>query len=130
MFLTVNTTSGHGVTMDAFQELDTDPDNVDVEFGGLILPDAVVLDSSRPFRHVIHMDRDTAAGVQSPFHTLMVKDFADLDESKRPISITPLRHHIRTLGDIAYFARAELHIDYFIVELELDELGILNASRR
>ena len=130
MWMVINTTSGHGVAMGAVQEMDTDPDNVQVEFGATVDPDDFVRDSSRPFRQVLHHDRDTATGSQSPFHTLMEKDWTNEDEIKRPISITPMRHHFRTEADIAAFAWAELHIDYFIVELSLLELGIINASRR
>jgi len=130
MFLMTNTTSGHGVAMHTIQELDTDPDNINTEFGGSLEPEAVVLDSSRPFRQVIHGERDTAAGVQNPFHTIMKKDWTAESETKRPISITALRHHVSMLSDINAKVFAEIHIDYFIVELTLEEIGIINASRR
>lgn len=130
MFQIVNTTSGHGVAMALIQELDTDPDNVDIDFAGDLDPDGVILDSSRCFRHVLHQDRDTAAGAQSPWHSLMEKDWTNEPESKRPISITALRHHLAIATDIAQIYWAELHIDYFIVELSLEEIGIINASRR
>lgn len=130
MFQIVNTTSGHGVAMNLIQELDTDPDNIDVEFQGDMTPDGVVLDSSRCFRQLLNQDRDTAAGVQSPYHTLMEKDWTNELEIKRPISITPLRHHVRSLTDVTVKYQAEIQIDYFIVELSLLEIGIINASRR
>lgn len=130
MFLVYNTTTGHGVDSVMIQELDVDPDNTDVEFGGTPLPEDVVLDSSRCLRHVNHSDRDTAAGVESTVHSLLIKDFSSEDERKRPISITPLRHHLRNQSALAHFYRGELNIDYFIVELTLEEIGIINASRR
>lgn len=129
-FYQVNTTSGHDLGATLIQELDTDPDNITTEFGGALVPDAVVLDSSRCFRQVGQFDIDTAAGRESPIHTHMEKDWGSLSESKRPISITPLRHHFQVLQTIAIHYQAELHIDYFIVELTLEEIGILNASRR
>ncbi len=129
-FYEVNTTSGHEVAYTLIQELDTDPDNVDIEFGGVEEPDGVVLDSSRCFRQVGHLDMDTAAGRESPIHTHMEKDWTNEPEHKRPISITPLRHHFEAVTAIATHFQAELHIDYFIVELTLEEIGIINASRR
>lgn len=129
-FYEVNTTSGHEVAGTIIQELDTDPDNVTTEFGGAAEPNLAVLDSSRPFRQVAQFDIDTAAGRESPIHTLMEKDWTNLPETKRPISITSLRHHFHAVAVIAMHFHAELHIDYFIVELSLEEIGILNASRR
>lgn len=130
MFIQVQTTSGHGVALQLIQELDTDPDNIDIEFAGALLPDAVVLDSSRCFRQVIHAERDTAAGVRNSYHTLLQKDWTNDLETKRPISITPLRHHISSDNDISMKCTGEIAIDYFIVELSLIEIGIINASRR
>lgn len=130
MFYTVNTTTGHELTGHMINELDTDPDNIDIEFGGDRDPDGVVLDSSRVMRHVAHWDIETAAGRESPIHTLLLKDFTGLSEAKRPISITPLRHHWSSQMAIAGLGSSEIGIDYFIVELSLEEIGILNASRR
>lgn len=130
LFMTTNTTSGHSVDADLIQEVDLDPDNVDVEFAGSLQPDAVVIDSSRAFRHVHHSDRDTAAGVESTTHSLLQKDFTQDPERQRPISITNIRHHIRNRNTLASFYFGEINMDYFIVELSLEEIGILNASRR
>ena len=130
MHYIVNATSGHSVDMFYIQELDTDPDNVDVEFAPNVTPDDVVLDSSRPFRQKIQQDRDTAAGVTNPTDTTLIKDWTNEPEHKRPISITSVRHHFRVAGTVTFLAFAELHIDYYIVELTLEEIGIINASRR
>ena len=130
MFMVINTTTGHDATLALIQEVDTDPDNIDVEFAGAVIPDGVVLDSSRCFRHVGHVDRDTAAGVEGSYHTLLQKDWTNESENKRPISITPIRHHALFNQTIAAFYRTEVAIDYFIVELSLEEIGIINASRR
>lgn len=129
-FIQTNTTSGHGVAGIIINELDVDPDNTEVEFSGATAPDSAVLDSSRVFRQVAHVERDTAAGVENSYHTVLQKDWSAEVEIKRPISITPLRHHFRYGFEIASFGRAEIAIDYFIVELTLEELGIINASRR
>lgn len=124
------TTSGHGVAMGLTQEVDTDPDNLQIEFLNASEPDGVVLDSSRLFRQQMRFDRDTAAGVESHHHTSLQKDWTNEDELKRPISITSLRHNLKAEGDIGFKYWAEINIDYFIVELSLEELGIINASRR
>ena len=130
LFAQTTTTSGHGIDGSLIQELDTDPDNVDIEFAGALRPEGVVLDSSRCFRQLMQFERDTAAGVESHYHTLLQKDWTNEDELKRPISITPLRHHVSTQFGIASAWQAEIAIDYFIVELSLEEIGIINASRR
>ncbi len=130
MFMLTNVTSGHSVDMGMVQELDTDPDNIATEFAGSLIPVGAVLDSSRMIRHRLNADRDTAAGVESTYHTELIKDWTNEPESKRPISITPIRHHLNVANTLAFLAYGEINIDYFIVELSLEEIGIINASRR
>ena len=76
------------------------------------------------------IDRETAAGVESRGHTLLKIEWTNDIEAKRPMSITALRHHVSNGSDIDAIIYAELHINYFIVELSLEEIGIINASRR
>lgn len=126
-----DTTSGHDVLSTGIQELDLDPDNVAVEFGtdGHDADD-VVIDSSRVLRHIMQPAVETAAGVAEVTHTIMGKDWHHVPPNERPISITNLRHHFGSIATISQYYHVELHVDYFIVELELREIGILNASRR
>ena len=130
LFLFPDTTTGFDVLLAVIQELDVDPDNVDVEFAGATIPEGVVLDSSRVFRQVQHGAWDTAAGPNSTPNSILVKDWTHLPMNERPISITSLRHHVTCQATISNIYNAEINVDYFIVELNLEELGILNASRR
>ncbi len=130
MFLAPDTTTGFDVTAMVAQEVDVDPDNTLVEFAGVPEPDDVVVDSSRVFRQVAHPIWDTAAGIARQYNTILQRDWTNLPENLRPISITSLRHHVKALGGISNIYHVEIHIAYFIVELTLEELGIINASRR
>lgn len=126
-----DTTSGLEILGAFVNELDLDPDNVAALFGANFNDtEDVVVDSSRAFRHIIKSSFDTAAGLAHPAHTFMDKDWHHVPAVERPISITNLRHHIGVVATVSMFYHIELHVDYFIVELELREIGILNASRR
>jgi len=130
MFVAPNVTTGFETGAHLIQELDTDPDNVLVEFGGAANPDAVVMDSSRVFRQFMKMVWDTAAGVNNAPNTILQKDWTNLPIEQRPISITPMRHNTLMGEVISQAYHCEIHINYIIVELSLLELGIINASRR
>ena len=131
LFVHVDTLTGNETSASAIQEIDVDPDNVDIEFGGNNTPDDVVLDSSRLMRHVMHSDRDTATGGGSQgTNPQLMMDWHNLPLEQRPISITSIRHHISVDAGISNVYKGEVAIQYFIVELDLEELGILNASRR
>lgn len=125
-----DTTTGFDVLRAICQEVDLDPDNTEIEFAGLMEPDAVVMDSSRVFRQMQHGNWDSAAGATEPLAHNLIKDWHNLPLQERPISITNLRHHVEAVGTISCNYHAEVAIDYVIVELTLEELGILNASRR
>lgn len=127
----VDVLTGNEDAASLIQEVDVDPDNVDLEFAGIAGADAVVVDSSRVFRQIFSYDRDTATGGGSNgIGPILIKDWTSLPIEQRPISITNIRHHVRGGGAISNVYHAEVNIDYIIVELELRELGILNASRR
>ena len=131
--LMAGTTTGFDPAAAAVQELDMDPDNVDIQFGagiGGILHDDVELDSSRVFRQVHARAWDTAAGATGSPGDHVKMDWTNLPMEQRPISITNMRHHLRMNSTINNWYWGELYIKYFIVELSLLELGILNATRR
>ena len=120
------------ITIQAAQELDLDPDNVDVWTGGVLLADDQDMDSSRLLRHNWEaISRNgTAEAVTQPQGWLW-QDYTNLPLEERPLSITNLRHHLRLVqligsGDV----NAMLTVKYIIVELTLQELGIVNAGRR
>lgn len=126
-----DTTTGFDIIRAMVQEVDVDPDNVAIEFAGVMLPDGVVADSSRCFRQVYGPAAwDTAAGPVNNPTTILVKDWSHMPMTERPISITSLRHHVEAVATISNIFHAEVNIDYIIVELSLEELGIINASRR
>lgn len=129
--LHLDTLTGNEDSGDMIQEVDVDPDNLIVEFGGAANPVGLVQDSSRCLRHIWHYSNDTATGgATSTTAPLLVKDWSHLPMNERPISITSIRHHLVSDAAISHVARGEVNIDYFIVELSLEELGIINASRR
>lgn len=130
LFIWPDTTTGFDILLGIVQEVDVDPDNVDIEFAGVVAADGVVLDSSRVFRQVQHGSWDTAAGVSRGLTTILEKDWTRLPLHERPISITSLRHHMSSVATISCSVHGEVNIDYQIVELSLEELGIINASRR
>lgn len=124
-------TSGFEVAGTVIQEVDLDPDNVDVEFAGAFRPDAVVMDSSRVLRHTQQFGWDTAGGVgHTDLNPWMHLDWKDANWTERPISITNIRHHLSGTGGISLTYACEIRIAYFLVELSLSEIGILTASRR
>ena len=125
-----DTTSGFDILRAIIQEVDVDPDNVAVEFGGAMEPDDIVIDSSRCFRQWVRGAWDTAAGIVHPATTILQKDWSHMPLVERPISITSVRHHVEAQGTVSCYYQAEINIDYVIVELSLEELGIINASRR
>lgn len=127
--LMADTTTGFGDVEGLVQEVDLDPDN-DGVINGACFQTAVVIDSSRVFRQHHSRSLDTAAGTVSQQDGSIVKDWTNLPIEQRPISITNLRHHLRCERIIACNYYAEVDIDYFIMELELWELGIINAGRR
>ena len=124
------TTTGFDAAGGAVQELDLDPDNLVVWEPASIWPEAVELDSSRVFRQHHGRSLDTAAGAVSMADGSVKMDWTNLPMEQRPISITNMRHHLRHDSAIDNTVHAELYIKYFIVELNLLELGIINASRR
>lgn len=131
MFLHVDTLTGNEASGEICQEVDVDPDNVTIEFAGVLRVDDVVIDSSRVFRQIEHNDRDTATGGGSQgCNPQLIKDWTNLPMNERPISITNIRHHVKAAAAISNLYHVEVNIDYIIVELTLEELGIINASRR
>ncbi|KKL75221.1 hypothetical protein LCGC14_2057050 [marine sediment metagenome] len=120
------------ITIDAAQEVDLDPDNTDVWTGAVLLADNLDMDSSRLIRHRFQsISRNgTAEAVTYP-QAWMWHDYTNLALEERPLSITNLRHHLRLVqtigsGDI----NGLVIVTYVIVELTLQELGIVNAGRR
>jgi len=115
------------------QELDLDPDNIDV-WQGQPFPDAIEYDSSRVFRQLNAISVSVVATVSlaMPSAWKLQKDWHTVPIEMRPISITNMRHHINAVSAPASADsyHGELHIFYAIYELTLEELGILNASRR
>jgi len=131
LMLATGATSGFDVAKAGRQELDVDPDNVQVwDVGTVVRSEGVDLDSSRVFRQAIGGSLDTAAGTVTSADTTDKMDWTSLPMEQRPISITNMRHHIAAYTTIAGIYAGELYIKYFIVELTLPELGIINASRR
>lgn len=131
LFVYPDVTSGFEVAGDLVQEVDLDPDNVIIEFAGVTRPDDVVMDSSRTLRHVQHFGWDTAGGVgHTDLKALMQLDWTHQSWAERPISITNIRHHIEAAGGLSLTYVGEIRIAYFLVELSLNEIGILTASRR
>lgn len=125
------TTTGFDAVGAAVQELDVDPDNVvPWNLGTVLKNDGVELDSSRVFRQRVARSLDTASGTVTSSETTQKMDWTNLPLEHRPISITNLRHHIAAYTGIAGSFEGELYIKYFIVELSLWELGVINASRR
>ena len=111
----------------AIQELDLDPDNVDVWQGG-VGADAVEYDSSRLLIH--HFASISTANGQGPTKSDVLLAWSDYPLELRPLSITNMRHHADLVTGAPTGALVQLSIYYYIVELTLEELGIVNASRR
>ena len=131
MFLHVDVLTGNEDAGTLIQEVDMDPDNVTIEVGGSPVADALVVDSSRVLRHILYNDRDTATGGGSQGNNpLLIKDWSHVPDEMKPMSITNMRHHLLSDAAISNVQHGSVNIDYFIAELTLEELGILNASRR
>ncbi len=128
----LSTTPSGDTTDEAVQEVDLDPDNVDVEGGSALLGDSLNSDTSRLIRHFYNfVSRITVTEAVTVGHSRIAVDFRMLPLDERPISITNLRHHLRFnnligVGGIEGF----IFLRYIIVELTLQELGIINAGRR
>lgn len=112
------------------QEVDVDPDNDDIWTGALPIDD-FEMDSSRIFMQIVGGSFDTAAGaVSTTSISPMIENWSHLPYTERPLSVTNLRHHYRVEGTIAKNGYVLVVIRYHIVELTLDELGYVSASRR
>ena len=114
------------------QELDRAPDNVNVWEAGAV-PDAVDYDSSRIFRQTFSAFVGITVatqGVSTYGNSQLDRDWSHLPMNERPISMTGMRHHVLTVGAAAGAWQSLMTISYVIVELSLQEIGILNASRR
>jgi len=114
------------------QELDLDPDNVTI-WQNNTTPDAVEYDSSRLVRHneggTVNVVTDLSI-IDNP-RTILIKEWHAVPLERRPLSITSMRHHLFFGSNLAdSVLDGQLMIYYHIVELTLEELGILNASRR
>ncbi|MBA7686059.1 hypothetical protein ES703_94495 [subsurface metagenome] len=114
------------------QECDLDPDNVDV-WQGHSTPVAVEYDSSRVLRHVeggiTNVVTDNTFSLVK--NQILLKKWHDVELERRPMSITAMRHHLAVDSNVAAsVVDGQLMIWYHIAELTLEELGILNASRR
>lgn len=125
------TTTGHNNPLAIVQEVDLDPDNVDVWLSAAFPIDASEVDSSRCFRQSKIYNSDTATGMTEASDSHKVVDWRPNTLVDRPISTRNIRHHVQAdvlSGDCTY--QAEICVRYFIVELSLAELGYINASRR
>ena len=131
--------TGSPVLDRACQEIDRDPDNTDVFNSGVALGDIVNIDSSRIFRHVyvnlisqVVVGVDGGAGMATEEVSILKSDFRMLPIEQRPISITNLSHHLRVdqAGVLPGAVDGQIVMTYIIVELTLQELGIINATRR
>ena len=120
------------ITTEAVQELDLDPDNTDVWQSGVVLGDDLDMDSSRLIRHgFIYLSRDGTAEAIVKAEDWQWHNYTNLALEERPLSITNLRHHLRIATSIGSGAMTGLlAVKYIIVELTLQELGIVNAGRR
>jgi len=129
--LGANATSGQIPQLGIVQEVDLDPDNVDVWLGDSINLDDVVYDSSRVFRHRAFGSWDTATIGTWVFNHGKDVSWMTANLVDRPITTRNMRHHVDwATSDVAFFYEAEVTIRYLIVELTLEELGYINASRR
>lgn len=119
-------------TDEVVQEVDLDPDNTDIWGASVNLGDAVDMDSSRLLRHrFVYQSRNGTAEALSEAVGYQIVDFRMLPMEERPISITNMRHHLRFIRSIGSGAvEGYVFIRYLIVELSLQELGIINAGRR
>ncbi len=123
----------------AAQEIDRDPDNTDVFANGVAIGDVVNIDTSRVMRHdAVFFESQVVIGVDggsamtTEMASILKSDFRMLPLEQRPISITNLRHHLRVdqAGVQEGLVEGQILMTYIIVELTLQELGIINATRR
>ncbi|KKL72563.1 hypothetical protein LCGC14_2083700, partial [marine sediment metagenome] len=105
-----------------------------VLFGVSVPATSLEMDTSRIFRHQGSITRSevaTGPGSTTESVLLLTMDFRQLPLEDRPLSITNLRHNLRTVQTIGSGLVAGLIVmKYLIVELTLEELGIVNAGRR
>jgi len=114
------------------QELDRSPDNATVWLGTPI-PDDVEYDSSRVFRQAMLNYQNIVVatqGLSAYGNPILERDWSHLPMNERPISMTAMRHNVLYSGTSGGVYQALLIISYVIVELSLQEIGVLNASRR
>jgi len=126
----IGVTSGLLDELAIVQELDLDPDNVDVWLSAARLLDDVEVDSSRVFRQRYVAHADTAAGTTLSPNSNKNVNWYHSPLNDRPITTRNLRHHYEAVAVDVINIEVELTIRYFIVELSLEELGYINASRR
>lgn len=129
--LGIAATSGLYDDIAVVQEIDLDPDNVDVWLSAARTIDDYEVDSSRVFRQRLYGGVDTAAGAG----TIGLPAYKNVDWYRanpvdRPITTRNIRHHYEHVGQDVQNVEVEVTIRYFIVELTLEELGYINASRR
>lgn len=126
------TTVDHSNPASIVQEVDLDPDNINVWLAAAFPLDDSEIDSSRCFRQMKIYNADTAAGLSEAADSQKLVDWRPNTMQDRPITTRNIRHHLHTGvaggGNLTY--QAEVCIRYFIVELTLSELGYINASRR
>lgn len=124
-------TTGHNNPLAIVQEVDLDPDNVDVWLSAAFPLDDHEVDSSRCFRQSKIYNSDTATGMTEAADSQKVVDWRPNTLVDRPISTRNVRHHVQMdiIGGNGTY-QAEICVRYFIVELSLAELGYINASRR
>lgn len=120
------------VVTEGVQEIDLDPDNTDVWQGSIIPGSLQDMDQSRIFRQgFAYISRNGTAEATSEGISRHQEDWRALPLEERPLSITNLRHNLRVLQTIGAGAlTAIVLVRYIIVELSLNELGIINAGRR
>lgn len=126
-----NTTSGLFDDSAVVQEIDLDPDNVDVWLSAAFNIQDYETDSSRVFRQRWFAGFDTAAGggpASSPMYKTV--SWYNVPLADRPITTRNIRHHYEHANQDVSNVEVEVTIRYFIVELTLEELGYINASRR
>lgn len=122
--------TGFDDTAGIVQEIDLDPDDVDVLWSDAVALDDVVYDSSRVFRHRGGRHFDSATGSVQSFDTTKMTDWSLRPLTERPITTRNIRHNVEVHTIIVANYEAEVTIRYQIVELTLEELGYINASRR
>lgn len=116
----------------AAQELDMDPNNIQIWRDSPTI-EGVEYDTSRLLRHEAFISHSNTAGwTIAGGKEVLVRKWSNYPLELRPLSITSMRHHVGVgkVTGLGMSYHAELMIYYYIVELTLEELGIVNASRR